>query len=366
MAPRKPIRIDPQRRTVAVGGVETLGEALMAVPSLREIRRHHEGVRLLLVAPASIANLLRTLGETDDSVTWKTDALRRREIRGTLRLWKSVRRKKPDVFLVFRTDLQARLTGFASGARHRIGHVTGLHSPLLTRNVRLPEELRRFHQVYLHLQLLHESGLSPVNYLREPQFRPDLRVPLTESLVQTAREALAKLGVDPRNPLIGLFAGSAGSSAGRWLPERYAAVLRKLRHRIPFNVILFGARGDRPIADLVIQECDGANLYNACGTLGLVETAALIAACRLFIGTDSGMMHLAAAFDVPQVALFGPTDPVIGGPFSTRAVSLRKNICGPCFTTVCPIDRRCMKAVTMEEVVKRARELLQKEYSPDV
>ena len=77
-------------------------------------------------------------------------------------------------------------------------------------------------------------------------------------------------------------------------------------------------------------------------------------------------MHVAAALQVPQVALFGSTDPVATGPYSTRASTLKKPVeCSPCFLRECPLDLRCFKAIGVGDVLERVRELLYREYSPD-
>jgi heptosyltransferase-2 len=77
-------------------------------------------------------------------------------------------------------------------------------------------------------------------------------------------------------------------------------------------------------------------------------------------------MHVAAAFQIPQLALFGSTDPVATGPFSPRAVVVKKPVeCSPCFLRECPLDLRCFKAITVDEVVRRGRELIYREYSSD-
>ena len=95
------------------------------------------------------------------------------------------------------------------------------------------------------------------------------------------------------------------------------------------------------------------------GKTELCELIALIACCDLFITNDSGPMHLAAALQVPTVAIFGPTNEIATGPLSPRAVVLNKKVeCSPCLLRECPIDHRCMTRITVDEVYQHASRLL--------
>jgi heptosyltransferase-2 len=86
---------------------------------------------------------------------------------------------------------------------------------------------------------------------------------------------------------------------------------------------------------------------------------AVLSACRLVITNDSGPMHVAAAFDVPIVAVFGPTDHTTTSPWSESCRIVRKPTeCAPCLLRQCPTDHRCMRAIFPEDVMAAARQLL--------
>jgi heptosyltransferase II len=88
------------------------------------------------------------------------------------------------------------------------------------------------------------------------------------------------------------------------------------------------------------------------GRTSLLELAAQLRRCRLLLTNDTGTMHLAAYLGVPTVAIFGSTEPQLTGPTGTGHVVIRHHVeCSPCFLRECPLDFRCMKAVTVEEAV---------------
>ncbi|HLV02026.1 MAG TPA: glycosyltransferase family 9 protein, partial [Acidobacteriota bacterium] len=97
----------------------------------------------------------------------------------------------------------------------------------------------------------------------------------------------------------------------------------------------------------------------ATGRTDLPMLMCLLSECRLLITNDSGPMHLAAALDVPQVALFGSTDEVATGPFSNRAHVIHKHVeCSPCLLRECPIDLRCFTRIEVDEVFDLCRQVL--------
>ena len=141
----------------------------------------------------------------------------------------------------------------------------------------------------------------------------------------------------------------------RWDAHRFAEVARGLAGR-GFTIVVTSGPGEESFAGQVAREIQGTVIL-----LGLTipELAELIRGARLYIGNDSGPMHLAAALQVPTVAIFGPTNEIATGPLSPRAVVLNKKVeCSPCLLRECPIDHRCMTRITVDEVYQHASRLL--------
>jgi ADP-heptose:LPS heptosyltransferase len=114
---------------------------------------------------------------------------------------------------------------------------------------------------------------------------------------------------------------------------------------------LFGTGKDKAIGD-TISTVLGENCVNRIGQTTLDELIAELRDCRALLTNDTGTMHLAALLGVPVVAVFGSTEPALTGPLGNGHMIVRHHVeCSPCFLRECPIDFRCMKEITVPEVV---------------
>jgi heptosyltransferase-2 len=124
--------------------------------------------------------------------------------------------------------------------------------------------------------------------------------------------------------------------------------------------ILFGTKIDTAIGDQIAAAI-GDRCVNRIGRTTLDELVDELRQCRLLLTNDTGTMHLAALLGVPVVAIFGSTEPRLTGPLGNGHIILRHHVeCSPCFLRKCPIDFRCMKAVTADEVARAALSLVAK------
>ncbi len=358
------VQLSGKSSEIVIIGTDSVSGAVMMVPVLQELRASHAGAALTYVGPDVIIDLFHAMEIIEAGISAGHDrGTLLRSLGSLLRVSRLIRSRRPAVAASLVEGLHPRLLAFLSGARHRIGPVHSRKSILLNRPVVVDREMEEMHPVFRHLQLLYRAGLTSRDPVECAGEHPSFSVTRNPLLSRAARHALEILEIPTGLPIVGLYAGPANHSAGRWFPERYAAVVRKLREDFPFTTVFFGPKHDRPVAQLVCQELGQEGVKNACGRLSLTAMASLVGTCRLFLGSDSGLLHLAGLFGVPQVGLFGPTHPAECAPLSRKAVVVRKNVCGPCNRGVCPLDKRCMKALTVAEVVDRSRALLQKEYA---
>jgi heptosyltransferase-2 len=183
------------------------------------------------------------------------------------------------------------------------------------------------HQVHRHLALVGSSQLT----------LPRIWLGPNETAIRTKL-----LGNDPR-PIFALNPGAEFGPAKRWPAERFAEVAKRIPN---CRIVLLGAPRDP-----VIPLPDGS--LNLVGKTTLLELCVVLKATRVLLTNDTGPMHLAAALDVPQVAIFGSTSPELTGPLSDKAIVLRESVeCNPCFLRECPIDFRCMNNLTVERITE--------------
>lgn len=181
---------------------------------------------------------------------------------------------------------------------------------------------------------------------------PCLSVSTTES--GAARDFLKSLGAATEKPLIGLNPGAAYGTAKRWLPERFAALADRLSDQFQAQILIFGGKSEVSVAEK-IQSRMKAEAVILTGKTTLRQMMACIRQCRLLISNDSGPMHVASALRVPQVAIFGPTNPVAS--FSNGAYDMlvqNRVDCAPCRHRDCPVDHRCMEGLGVDAVFEVA------------
>jgi ADP-heptose:LPS heptosyltransferase len=134
------------------------------------------------------------------------------------------------------------------------------------------------------------------------------------------------------------------------MPESFATVARRVRDEAGVQWRILGVEADRPIADLIAARLDG-QCENLAGQTTLAQLIERLRECRLLLTNDTGTMHLAAHLGVPVLAIFGSTEDRLTGPLGPASRVLRHHVpCSPCFLRECPLDFRCMQAVTVEEV----------------
>ena len=162
-------------------------------------------------------------------------------------------------------------------------------------------------------------------------------------------------------PMLGINAGATYGSAKRWYPERFAEVAKEFSDK--FDIIIFGGPGEVEMANEIESNLKSYNVHNyinLAGKTDIEELCANIGGCSLFITNDSGPMHVAAAYQVPTVAIFGPTKHKETSQWMNEKSELvRDNIdCAPCMKRECPLKHHeCMKNITASKVIEAVKKL---------
>jgi heptosyltransferase-2 len=245
------------------------------------------------------------------------------------RLGKELRAQAYDLALVLPGSMKSALIPRWAGIRDRRGYGGGLRRLLLT-DVRPRPNLP---QVETYAALVDWPGQPP---------RPHLTLPQTASAQALDALSLAR----PTAPLLAIAPGAEYGPAKRW-PTRHFAAVAAARRAQGWEVWLFGSPADRETAAEI--PCS----QNLAGRTSLDQAVALLGLADAVLSNDSGLMHVAAALDRPQVALFGPSDPIRTGPRSPAAQVLRLGLdCSPCNKRICPLGHhRCLEELFPESVL---------------
>jgi heptosyltransferase-2 len=317
-------------------------------PVLRLLRSHWPEARIEVVTKAEFADLLR--------VNPCVDALHLFDDKeGIGPLLRRLRRVRYDLALDLHRTLRSRLLFLGVRASQKLAY-----------------RKRPIRRALLVRFKWRTAGAKPVPELyAAPLRRLGIAAPLPPTELHLTADARAAADAflatalgqgDAGRPLLAVAPGARWATK-RWPVERFAAVSAELARARSAVVVVLGSAEDRPLAAHMLRHA-GPRVVDATGKLSLLETAALLERCQLFVGNDSGLSHMAAALRVPLVSIFGPTVKEFGFyPFTTnaRVVSVELG-CRPCTTKGsdrCPLGHHhCMLRISTGDVGAAARELL--------
>jgi heptosyltransferase II len=318
---------DLQPFRILIRGSNWLGDAVMSLPAVRAIKRGRIDAHVTILTPAKLADVWKCVSEVDEIVTIEPEE-------SVFAVAKKLRGKF-DVAILFPNSFRGALEACLAGIPRRVGY-PGHHRRALLDQVFAPKKKKKElqpprHQVHQYLALAEFIGADIEGAL--------------DQQIEKPRKKNAR-------PMIGLCPGAEYGPAKRWLPERFAEVVRTVYERTAAEWKVFGVEKDRPISDAIISAA-ATPCTDLVGKTSLAQLMDELRTCDLLLTNDTGTMHLAALLGVPTVAIFGSTEPALTGPLGSRHRVLRHHVeCSPCFLRECPIDFRCMKAIGVPEVVE--------------
>lgn len=332
-------------KRVLMRGPNWIGDAVMCEPAIASVRRLFPQAELTLLAKPTIAELFK--GHPDLShVFVYDDRGRHAGLTGKWRLAAALRRLRFDLAILFQNAFEAALLAFLAGIPRRYGYATDGRRLLLSDPIRRPGRSAILHQVQYYLDMLRPLGWE--GNIEAP------RLFVAGEEEESMARRLAESGIGGGDLLIGLNPGSTYGGAKRWLPERFAETADRLAGRFGAKVLIVGARGEEALARDIAGRIKAGTAVLA-GRTSVRELMAAVKRCAVFVTNDTGPMHIAAAFGVPVVAVFGPTDWRTTAPYGTGHALVRRPVeCAPCLLRECPIDHRCMTGVTVDDVYEAA------------
>ena len=337
-------------------GVNWVGDAVMTVPALRELRRLFPRARLTLATRPWAEGIFAGADFIDDFLVTKDSSGKPAALFREAREWRA---RRFDLAVLFPNSFAPALVAALARVPARVGYATQGRAPLLTHRVGVPAWRGHRHEVFYYLHLVAELERRLCGSTSIESREPDTALRVTGARLREAEALLLESGARPGRPLVAVCPGSTNSRAKRWPPERFAAVADMLAERTGAEIVLVGAAEESDISAEVARHMRARPVVLT-GKTDLAQTAAVLKASDLLVTNDTGPAHVAAAVGCPVVVIFGPTNPFTTRPFSdTAEVVRRPPDCAPCMLRDCPIDHRCMTAVTPEEVFERAAHALE-------
>lgn len=338
-------------RRLLVRAPNWIGDAVMCEPALRGLRTLFPSAEIALLAKPLVAELFIAYRGLDRVLVYD-DKRSHAGLAGKWALANMLRRHQFDLAVLLQNAFEAAFLTWLAGIPRRYGYATDGRTFFLTDPVAVPDRAALTHQVSYYWDLL-----KPLGAAGEPP-APALVVSSDEERALEAR--LTSAGIGPSDIVIGINPGSTYGSAKRWLPERFAEVAQKLVGRLrqeegrQVAVMVLGAKGEESLGREIAARIDARSSLLS-GATTIRELMAATKRCRLLLTNDTGPMHIAAAFGVPVVAIFGPTDWRTTAPCGQEQAIVREPVdCAPCLLRECPIDHRCMTRVSVERVYETA------------
>jgi heptosyltransferase-2 len=338
---------------ILIRATNWVGDAIMALPALRIVRRRFPEAEIAIVARPYVADIYRDQQICDRLISYDPRG-NHSGLFGRERLAAELRALKFDVALLLQNALDAAWLAWRANIPERIGYARDGRSLLLTKAVPVPRpgEIPA-HEKFYYLELLRRAGWS--DSISDEAF---IGLTVPEAKRRSAEEFLSNSGVRRGVVRIAIGAGASYGSAKCWPPSRFAVLANRLQSQTDADVLLFGTVAEAAVSNAISAEMRLPPI-DLTGKTTIADLPALLAQCHLFIGNDSGAMHVAAGVGLPVVAVFGPTDPEGTAPVTPRcSIVQQKPYCSPCFLRRCPTDHRCMKAVTADMMETAAKSWL--------
>jgi len=321
----------------------------MSIPALRELRRLLPDAHISIVARPGPADIFIDADFIDQVIISQP---------GFFASIRQLREGEFDLAVLFQNAFVAAFTAFASQIPFRLGYETDRRGPLLTTALPLPSWKNERHESFYYLNIIAELErqlFGSSNIAAQPRF--DLAV--SKDREQRAKELLLENGRSIDKPLAVLCPGSVNSRAKRWPAERYAELSDRLIEA-GMNVALIGSSGELEVSQQVVSQAKHQPILLT-GQTSVAEVVALISIADVLVTNDTGPAHIGAAVGAPTLVIFGPTNPLTTYPFSANAQMIREPPdCAPCMLRDCPIDHRCMTAITSEQVFQKAIAMVEK------
>jgi len=324
-----------------------LGDAVMNMPAVIAIKKGRPDAHITVVCPAKLEAIWKQIPEVDEVLTLPA-------IKGLLTLLhfaKGLKQQRFDAAIVFPNSIRSALEAWLANIPRRVGFPGHAPRTWFLNQIFRDKKKRKKSTTPASSTPVHQVS----HYLALAKF---IGADIEGITAANCFVHLEKVRQKDRTQ-IALCPGAEYGPAKRWLPERYAEVIRQISATHDCDWLLVGVEKDRPIGEEIQRLAGVETVQNLCGKTSLDELIALLRNSRLLLTNDTGTMHLAAMLGTPTVSIFGSTEPTLTGPLGNGHVVLRKKVdCSPCFLRECPIDFRCMKAIEADEVVSAVKSIL--------
>jgi len=326
-----------------------IGDAVSTQPLLANLKALYPNSKIDILASAWVAPIYRACSEVHEVIEAKFE---HQKLQWHLRkqLAKEIEAKKYQACFVLPNSFKSALIPWLANIPFRIGYRGEMRFGLINLALDNPSKINRppmvEHYLALSQLLKDDAPIQPEKLI------PRLNV--SSSAKQSVENKLQNANISS-DLIYVMCPGAEYGPTKRWPTEHFAVIAQKLIEEKPsIQIVILGSKSDHSLAyEITSQAKHPTNIHNWCGNTSLDEAIALIGMSKAVVSNDSGLMHIAAALQIPQVAIFGSSDPAHTPPLSDKAEVIWLNMpCSPCHKRVCPLGHlKCLKDILPGQVL---------------
>lgn len=340
--------------------LSAVGDVIRTLPAVKAVKEHYSSSSITWIVEEPSRALLESQPEIDEVILfprrrWTDSAKSPVGMYRTMsEMWgfiSGLRKRRIDIVLDFHGILKSGLLSFLSGSPKRIGfdRRTVKEGNFLFSNIKVAigdEKISRFQK---NFALLKGLGLE-VDHV-------DSKLHISEEDRQYLESFFNSLSMPLRRPLIAIHPGTSPKTLfKRWMPEQYSQLADRLTQELKATVVFTWGPGELKWVEDIRKRMQEPSVSGP-HTGSLTQLGEIFRRSDLYIGGDTGPMHIASLMGIPVIVIYGPTDPVENAPLG-KHIKVRKEVgCNPCRNRSCK-ELTCLKAITVNDVFKAAEEIL--------
>lgn len=340
--------------------LSAIGDVVHVLPALRLLRSNFPKSEIAWLVEDKASDILTGHPDIDDVIVfprrkWQREILKTNKTLNTLSdilsFYKRLRRKHYDLIIDFQGNLKSGIMNLITGSEKRVGFGRGYCKEFnyLTTQYQAFPQGKKMHRIDKNLFVLNELGIK-TRFQRPilPVFKPDKKY--ISKFINT--------DINPSLPIIIIHPGTSKfGSYKQWPPLNYALLADMILDTYEAKVVFTWGPYEFGVVKEIVEKMKHKALP-ACETRSIKQLIELIRRASLFIGGDTGPLHIASILDIPVVGIYGPKDPTIYGPYNGKTIVIKKDApCSPCRKRTCS-DPICMTLISPEDVFRGVSKLM--------
>ena len=339
-------------KRILIARTDRVGDVLLSTPVIKALRDNYPHAYIAMMVSPHAREIVEGNPYLDEVIAYDKDSLHRSWL-NSARFALKLKRKKFDLSIILHPANRVHLVTFFAGVAKRIGYDLKLGF-LLTDRIKHTKQLGEKHELEYNLDLLRHLGIEPLN--------KDLYMPKVPEAEKWTEELFKKEGIGVKDKLLAIHPGASCPSKV-WPNSSFGEVADRLIDKYGFKVLILAGPKDVQKAEAVVKNMRNPAV-NLAGKTSLLQLASVLRRCTLFISNDSGPVHVSTAVGIPVISLFGRAQkglsPKRWGPVGTKDRFLHKDVgCIECLAHNCKKEFACLKAISVEDVLKVADSALQ-------